>query len=231
MIKNVLLVDDDQEMLLALKEGFTKYQDSFSVLLASDGQVAAESLQQNMVSLVVTDLKMPRMDGIAMTDRLKTDQRTSHIPVIMLTARASVDSKIEGLETGADDYVTKPFHKAELVARVKSIIRRRTFDGNNTITLNDLKVDINASVIYVNDAVLNLTRKEYDLLLYFIYNKNRVLTKESIAEHLWGDEIDQVDNFDFIYNHVKNLRKKISVAGGQNPIRSVYGMGYKIYEL
>jgi DNA-binding response OmpR family regulator len=126
--------------------------------------------------------------------------------------------------------VTKPFHQAELIARVKSIIRRKNFKGNNQLTVGELTADLSANEILVNGHSLTLTRKEYDLLLYFMYNKNKVITKESIAEHLWGDDIDQVDHFDFIYNHVKNVRKKIAKADGFSCIKSVYGMGYKMIE-
>ncbi len=178
--------------------------------------------------VIILDLGLPDGNGLDLLEELKKQNKNSG--VLIVTAKDALDDKVKGLELGADDYVTKPFHKAELLARVRSIIRRRNFDGNNFVEVNDLKVNLNAGQISVNDQILDLTRKEYDLLLYFMYNKNRILTKESIAEHLWGDDIDQVDSFDFIYNHVKNVRKKISKAGCQNSIRSVYGMGYKLSE-
>ncbi|TKG97232.1 response regulator transcription factor [Puteibacter caeruleilacunae] len=179
--------------------------------------------------VIILDLGLPDGNGLELLSELK--KRRINAGVLIVTAKDSIDDKVKGLEFGADDYVTKPFHKAELLARVKSIIRRRNFDGNNFVEVNDLKADLNTSQILVNDQPLDLTKKEYDLLLYFMYNKNRILTKESIAEHLWGDDIDQVDSFDFIYNHVKNVRKKIAKVDGMNSIRSVYGMGYKLFEL
>ncbi|MFA8437066.1 MAG: response regulator transcription factor [Marinifilaceae bacterium] len=178
--------------------------------------------------VIILDLGLPDGNGLELLDEVK--KRRINSGILIVTAKDAIDDKVKGLELGADDYVTKPFHKAELLARVKSIIRRRNFDGNNFVEINDLKADLNAAQIYVNGQLLDLTKKEYDLLLYFMYNKNRILTKESIAEHLWGDDIDQVDSFDFIYNHVKNVRKKIAKAGGQNSIRSVYGIGYKLFE-
>ncbi len=147
--------------------------------------------------------------------------------VLILTAKNAIEDKVKGLELGADDYLTKPFHRAELIARIKSIIRRFKFNGDNTISMNEVKVDILASQAYINDKPVILTKKEYDLLLYFMYNRNRILTRESIAEHLWGDNIDQSDNFDFVYNHIKNLRKKMMNEGSRNYIKAVYGMGYK----
>ena len=143
------------------------------------------------------------------------------------TAKDAVDEKVKGLELGADDYMTKPFHKAELNARLHSILRRNRSNRSNVLEIDNLKIDFITSQVFVNDKQLNLTRKEYDLLAYFMQNSNRILTKESIAEHLWGDQIDQADSFDFIYNHIKNLRKKIILSGGKNYINAMYGMGYR----
>ncbi len=181
-----------------------------------------------LYDVIILDLGLPDGNGLELLKKLKEQQINSG--VLILTAKDAVDDKVYGLELGADDYVTKPFHKTELLARIKSIIRRRNFDGSNSIVVNDLKADLDAAQISVIDRVLDLTKKEYDLLLYFMYNKNRILTKENIAEHLWGDYIDQADSYDFIYNHVKNVRKKISQVNGKNSIHSVYGMGYKLIE-
>jgi DNA-binding response OmpR family regulator len=151
----------------------------------------------------------------------------SRTGVIIISARNALDDKIKGLALGADDYLTKPFHLSELNARIKSLIRRKTFDGNNEITLNELKINIELLTVHVNGHLLTLTKKEYDLLHFLISNKNRVISKESIAEHLYGDHIDLVDSFDFLYSHVKNLRKKIIEKGGRDYIRTIYGIGYK----
>lgn len=151
--------------------------------------------------------------------------------ILIVTAKNAVEDKVKGLELGADDFITKPFHKAELNARVRSIIRRKSFKGSSKLEINNIKIDLDSREAFVDENLVELTRKEYDLLLYFMYNKSRVLTKENIAEHLWGDHIDQADNFDFIYNHIKNLRKKLQKLGAGNNIRSVYGMGYKFFEL
>ena len=178
--------------------------------------------------VIILDIGLPDGNGLELLEQLKKEKKNSG--VLIVTAKDAIDDKVKGLELGADDYVTKPFHKAELLARIKSIIRRKNFDGNNILEVVDLKADLNASQIFINDKLLDLTKKEYDLLLFLMINKNRVVTKESIAEHLWGDDIDNVDNFDFIYNHVTKLRKKIAKMDGVNSIRSIYGMGYKLSE-
>ncbi|HEY0176115.1 MAG TPA: response regulator transcription factor, partial [Pedobacter sp.] len=142
-------------------------------------------------------------------------------------ARHSLDDKLSGLNLGADDYLVKPFHLSELKARVSAIIRRKSFDGNNLIVFNEITIDGMAMRVLVGEQLLNFTRKEYDLLIYFIANQNKVITKNALAEHLWGDEMDLSDHFDFIYTHIKNLRKKLLEAGGKDYIKSMYGVGYK----
>ena len=132
------------------------------------------------------------------------------------------------MAAGANDYLTKPFHLPELGARVAAIIRRRSFDGKNTVLFDELTLDLLDKTAKVNNRIIDLTRKEYELLLYFISNKNRVISKNAIAEHLWGDDMDIANNYDFIYTHIKNLRKKLVQAGSPDYIRSVYGMGYKL---
>ena len=175
------------------------------------------------------DLVMPVMDGNELSEILKNDELTSHIPIILLTAKSELESKIEGLETGADDYLTKPFHLAELNSRVKAILRRQKFGGGNVVMFNEIKIDTDSHVVTVGKEEVVLTKKEYDLLLFFIINKNKVLSKEIIAEHLWGDNSDLIDNFDFIYVHVNNLRKKLTQEGAKY-IKTAYGSGYKFID-
>jgi len=147
--------------------------------------------------------------------------------VIVISAKNSIGDRIQGLNLGADDYLTKPFHLSELNARISAVIRRRHFQGQQVLVLNELVVDLPAKTVSVNSRAVDLTRKEYDLLLYLAYNKNRVISKNAIAEHLSGDEAEIFDNFDFIYSHMKNLKKKLQQAGCAEYIKSVYGMGYK----
>ena len=222
----ILIVEDNER----LAEDMLDYlhDNGFVVEHSTTIADARDKISLYEYEVVILDIGLPDGNGLDLIYDLKNQNKNSGI--LIVTAKNAIEDKVKGLELGADDYITKPFHKAELNARIKSLIRRKNSDGNNILKIRDLKVDIAASQAYVNDTPLELTKKEYDLLLYFMYNKNRVLTKESIAEHLWGDHIDQADNFDFIYNHIKNLRKKIANADGENSIRSVYGMGYKFYD-
>jgi len=220
----LLLIEDNKQLAedVAMFFGEEGYITETALTLGK----AREKLGIYHYELVILDLGMPDGNGLDLIPVVQGEHpRTA---ILVLTARDSLDEKVHALEQGADDYLTKPFHKSELNARVHSILRRRISGGSSHITINELTIDLGARIASVKDVVLNLTRKEYDLLLFLVYNKNRLLTKESIAEHLWGDHIDQADNFDFIYNHIKNLRRKIKQAGGRNYIESMYGMGYKL---
>ncbi|MDK2979530.1 MAG: hypothetical protein PWP52_2244 [Bacteroidales bacterium] len=223
----LLIVEDNFQLADDLSRFLT--ENGFIVEIADTLEKAKEKVELYHYELIILDIGLPDGSGLDIIKLLKN--KNSDSGILIVTAKNAIEDKVKGLELGADDYITKPFHKAELNARVRSIIRRKKFDGSNIILINKIKIDLNSMSVTIDDKELDLTRKEYDLLLYFIYNKNRVLTKESIAEHLWGDHIDQADNFDFIYNHIKNLRKKLQQAGAENHIRSVYGMGYKFYEL
>jgi DNA-binding response OmpR family regulator len=147
--------------------------------------------------------------------------------VIILSARNSIDDRISGLNLGADDYIPKPFHLAELSARVSSVIRRKKFGGSNLVKMHELAIDMQGRTVTVNSTPVDLTRKEYDLLLFLISNKNRVVTRNALAEHLSGDEAELFDNFDFIYAHMKNLKKKLHEAQCKDHIKTIYGLGYK----
>ncbi len=147
--------------------------------------------------------------------------------VLIISARNSLDDKLKGLNIGADDYLTKPFHLAELKARVVAIYRRKAFNSSSKLVFNEIAIDLLGRSVDVNQIPVILTRKEYDMLLYFIANKGKVISKNAIAEHLWGDEMDMHYNFDFIYTHVKNLRKKLQDATANDYLKSIYGIGYK----
>ena len=174
---------------------------------------------------LLVDVSLPDGNGLEIIRKLKQIQ--SSTGVIIISAKNSVDDKIHGLELGADDYLGKPFHLSELNARIKALIRRREFGGHTSIVFEELEIFPEEKRVMVGKTLLLLTRTEYDLLLYFLANVHRVLSRESIAEHLVGDQADAMDNFDFIYSHIKHLRKKLSQLGAGNYLKTVYGIGYK----
>jgi DNA-binding response OmpR family regulator len=211
--------------------------DSVKTYLEDEGHVcecaltfdqAQEKINLYQYDCIIVDITLPGGSGLNIIKELK--QLQSPTGIIIISAKNALDDKIVGLEIGADDYLTKPFHLSELNARINSVIRRRSFSGKKEIAFNEIKIIPDDMTVYINDSVLTLTKKEYDLLLFFLSNKNRVVTKESIAEHLWGDNIDMVDSFDFIYTHIKNLRKKLVEKGSNDYIKTAYGMGYKFSE-
>jgi DNA-binding response OmpR family regulator len=219
---------------ILLVEDETALGESVLSFLKNEGHVCewvknfnsgAEKAGMYQYDCALVDITLPGGSGLDIVKALKKNNAKTGI--IIISAKNSLDDKISGLDLGADDYITKPFHLAELNSRLNSVLRRRNFEGSNEIVFEKLKLIPDKQEIFVKGKPLSLTKKEYDMLLFFISNKNRVVTKESIAEHLWGDEADAADSFDFIYSHIKNLRKKIMDAGGDDYIKSVYGMGYK----
>ncbi len=219
----VLLVEDHIELAQNMHTYLSK--EGYVCEVSASTEQAMSKLGGFDYDLLVLDLMLPDGNGLDILRWVK--QTNTKMGVLILSAKNSLQDKIEGLELGADDYLPKPFHFAELNARLKAIFRRRQLQGSNVILCEDIQIDTEKHEVMVNQQLLDLTRKEYELLLYFIVNKNRVLTKQSIAEHLWGDYIDALDSFDFVYQHIKNLRKKITEAGGKDAITTMYGSGYK----
>lgn len=189
---------------------------------------ALEKIERYSYDCIVLDIMLPGGNGLHLLEQLKANHSTDG--VIIISARNELDDKIAGIQLGADDYLTKPFHLPELSVRIAAIIRRKNLQGNNNLHFREITIDVAGKMVTINNEQLVLTRKEYELLLYFVINKNRILSKTAIAEHLWGDDMDMADNHDFIYTHIKNLRKKMIQAGTGDYIRSVYGMGYKFSE-
>ncbi len=219
----ILLVEDN----IRLSEDMLHFLagNGFVVEHAATLHAGLEKINIYHYDLVIVDIGLPDGNGLELIKKMKSNNMDSGI--LIVTAKNAIEDKVYGLNLGADDYITKPFHQAELNARIRSILRRKKFNSHDILKINEIKIDVPAAQVFVNDNPILLTKKEYDLLLYFMYNQKKVLTKESIAEHLWGDHIDQADSFDFIYNHIKNLRRKIVKAGGKDHIKSMYGMGYK----
>ena len=192
---------------------------------ATSLDAASEKIALYDYDCILLDLTLPDGDGLKLLRTLKKQDKSDG--VIIITARGSVDQRIEGLGLGADDYLIKPFHLSELSARVLAIVRRRAFKGNDLVRFNELNIDIQSKMVKVHGEPINLTRKEYDLLLYFMANKSKVISKTALVAHIWGDHADMADSFDFIYTHIKNLRKKLVDAGCKDYFQSVYGVGYK----
>jgi DNA-binding response OmpR family regulator len=219
----ILIVEDEKK--LADNIGAYLSNEQFTCEVAYDFHEAIEKIHVYDYACIILDITLPHGSGLEVLKELKKAKKPEGI--LIISAKNSLDDKVMGLTLGADDYLTKPFHLPELVARVSSIIRRKSFDGSNQIELDHLTLDLTNRMLRSEKDIIPLTRKEYDLLLYFLSNKNRVVTKESIVEHLWGDDIDMADSYDFIYSHIKNLRKKLMHAGCPDYIKAVYGMGYR----
>ncbi len=219
----VLIIEDEVELLIAISNFLTR--EKYICELAENFEKAEDKIATYEYDIILLDITLPDGNGLELLNRIKKRQKLACI--IIISAKNSLDDKIQGLDLGADDYITKPFYLSELNARIKAVLRRKQFDGTSTITFNEISVDTDSKAVSVKGNNIILTKKEYDLLLFFMINKNRVLTKEAIAEHLWEDNIDLSDNFDFIYTHLNNIRKKLKSAGGSDYIKTLYGMGYK----
>jgi DNA-binding response OmpR family regulator len=222
----LLIVEDEK----SLSKSICEYLKSEGYICeeAFNFRDALKKVADNTYNCIVLDIGLPDGNGLDIIREMKANKSTDRI--LILSARSSLDDKLTGLRIGADDYLTKPFHMAELSARISSICRRDNFMGFNEINFNEIKVRIDEDQAFVNETLLNLTRKEYDLLLFFISNRDRIVTKESIVEHLWGDNVVLTDSFDFVYTHVKNLRKKLIAANCENYIKVIYKFGYKFSE-
>ena len=219
----ILIIEDEAELLSVISNYLTEA--GYTCEVADRFEFAMDKISIYEYDVILLDITLPDGNGLELIRSIKKINQKSGI--IIISAKNSLDDKISGLDLGADDYMTKPFQLSELNSRIKAVLRRRSFDGTDLIKFNELEVNTESKTLVIFEQTVALTKKEYDLLLYFLVNKNRLLTKESIAEHLWGDHIDLADNFDFIYTHINNLRRKIMLHGGSDYIKTVYGMGYK----
>jgi DNA-binding response OmpR family regulator len=219
----VLIIEDEQELANSIAQYLS--EESYRCEFATTYQQALEKVEMFNYDCIVLDIMLPGGSGMKILEVLKHMNKQDG--VIIISAKNSLDDKINGLKIGADDYLTKPFHLAELSARVFSIIRRKQFDNTNTVRHHEITIDLLSKTVTVNDQEIILTKKEYDLLIYFIGNKNRVISKSTLAEHISGDFADMLDNHDFVYTHIKNLKKKLTDAGGHNYLKTIYGTGYR----
>ena len=218
----ILLIEDEPELRKSIKHFL--HQEGYIVESANDFVKAIEKIGVYDYDCILVDITLPKGNGLDIVKQLK--QNCSKAGIIIISAKNSLDDKVIGLDLGADDYLAKPFDLAELNSRIKALIRRRKFDGDKTITVNEINILPEQRIVKVNNEEVTLTAKEYDLLLFFISNKNRVLSKNTIAEHLWGDDSDQMDSHDFIYVHLRNLRKKLLEKGCNDYVQTIYGIGY-----
>lgn len=218
----ILLIEDEAELRKSIKQYL--HQEGYLVESAADFVKASEKAGVYDYDCILVDITLPKGSGLDIIKQLKENH--SKAGIIIISAKNSSGDKIKGLDLGADDYLAKPFDLAELNSRIKALIRRRNFDGSKSIVVNEITIIPDERQVKVNGDSINLTAKEYDLLLFFVANKNRVVSKNAIAEHLWGDDSDQMDSHDFIYVHLRNLRKKLMEKGCADYVQTIYGIGY-----
>ena len=220
----ILIIEDEPSLRELIQRSLEK--ERYVVEAAADFQSGLRKIEDYDYDCVLLDIMLPDGNGLNLLEQLKKMRKREN--VIIISAKDSLDDKVLGLELGADDYLPKPFHLAELNARIKSVIRRQRRDGEMDIRLANIRIVPDTFQVFVDDKEIELNRKEYDILLYFANRPGRLVNKNTLAESVWGDHIDQVDNFDFIYAQIKNLRKKLKDAGALAELKAVYGFGYKM---
>ena len=219
----LLIIEDEREL-----------SNSIVTFLSSENYLCEQAFTYNEAKAkidlyaydcVLLDLMLPGGNGLDILREIK--RKNNPAGIIIISAKDSLDDKVSGLQIGADDYLAKPFHLPELSMRIYAVIRRKEFSGNNILESNEIVIDLLSMSVRVNGTPVILTRTEYDLLLFFIGNKNKVISKSAMAEHLSGDMADMLDSHDFVYTHIKNLKAKLSEAGCKECIKNIYGTGYK----
>jgi two-component system response regulator CiaR len=219
----ILIVEDHKDLAANITDYLKK--EDYVCEIASNAKEALEKIELFEYDCILLDLMLPDGNGLEILKHIKN--YTPSASVIIVSAKNSLDTKLTGLDDGADDYITKPFSLPELHSRIKAVLRRKTPETNRILSFNEITIDLESKECKINSQLLNLTKKELNLLIYFINNQNRMLSKQAIASHLWGDYTYSIDNVDFVYQHLKNLRKKILDSGGKDYLQTVYGLGYK----
>jgi DNA-binding response OmpR family regulator len=219
----ILIVEDEDSLM----ESMVSYleMEGFRCERAGDYHTGLYSLDKHEYLCILIDLNLPGGDGLELVRHAR--KNNEQVGIIIISARSALEERVTGLDLGADDYLVKPFHLSELVARIHSLIRRTRTRGEEILKFGTIRVIPEEQKCFVNEQPVELTRKELDLLLYLMSNRNRVITKESIADYLWGEYGGDYGSYDFVYTHLKNLRRKLVDAGGQDYIHNIYGVGYK----
>lgn len=220
----ILLVEDDANLREVTQRSLEK--ERYVVEIAADYSTALQKIEDYDYDCILLDIMLPDGSGLDLLEKLKKMHKREN--VIILSAKDSIEDKVLGLDLGADDYLPKPFHLVELNARIKSVIRRHQQGGENSIKYGNIEIFPDKYGVTVAGKKIELNRKEYDILVYFMNRPGRLVNKNTLAESVWGDHIDQVDNFDFIYAQIKNLRKRLKEAGATPELKAVYGFGYKM---
>ena len=220
----ILIVEDDASLREIIQRSLEK--ERYVVESAADFLSALDKIEVYDYDCILLDIMLPGGSGLEVLQRIKELRKKENI--IIISAKDSLEDKVAGLELGADDYLAKPFHLAELTARIRSVLRRKHRDGEAVIELGNVRLFPDIFQVWIDNVQIELSRKEFDILHYFMNRPRRMVNKQLLAESVWGDHIDQVDNFDFIYAQIKNLRKKLKEAGASIEIKAVYGFGYKM---
>jgi DNA-binding response OmpR family regulator len=220
----ILVVDDEPVLLEQLRETLTSQK--YDVDTADDGESALDKLFDNLYDLIILDIMLPKVDGLSVLREIRKAKVKT--PILMLTAKGSVKDKIKGLDYGADDYLAKPFAMAELMARIRSLLRRASDHRDPLLTISDVSLNTKTRQISKRGITVELTPKEFSILEFLLYNKNRAVSRFTLAEHVWGDEFDPFTMSNFIDVHVKNLRRKIGDTDKKKIIRTIRGIGFII---
>lgn len=222
----ILIVEDERDLAESIAEYISK--EPMVCEIASNFEEGMKRIALYDYDCILLDIGLPDGNGLTLLEELKARKKMDG--VIIISARDSVDDKVRGLNLGADDYISKPIHLSELNARIKSLIRRKYFDASDELQAGNLNVNLLTRTVSTPSETLAVTKKEYDILIFLIANQKKVVSKSSLAEHTWGDDIDQADSFYFIYTHIKNLNKKLKQSNAGVQIKNVYGVGYKLVE-
>ena len=221
--QKILIVEDEPRIANFMRTVLVANQ--YDVITTASGREACSMISSHCPDLIILDMGLPDMDGLEIIQSVRA---WTQMPIVVVSARSHERDKVEALDAGADDYVTKPFGTHELLARIRSVLRRGRSGGELVLTLGNVSLEPENGRVRVEGRELPLLKKEFDILLYFMQRPNHLVDKSVLAEAVWGDHADQADNFHFVYAQMKNLRRKLAEAGASLELKAVYGFGYKL---